>query len=243
MNRKYSDEDYEMWQYLYIEKCFSCQQISDKINVPVSTIKKHLKKKYLLRTNRESKKGRTPWNQGKKTNQTPWNKGMKGNYPYPSPFLGKKSPFKNIPRDLETKQKIAQTLRKQRWNGSRFYEEYANRLDTLYLCRLKSDDLLFYKIGRTFGEPKRRCGKHLDATIQIWQSSHKEIVDIERQVFLTYQDQYGWIAPNYVSGRTECFTIDLPIDQVCQFIDMAISSQAKGTPLEGSETTGEVKSS
>lgn len=68
MNRKYSDEDYEMWQYLSIEKCFSCQQISDKINVPVSTIKKHLKKKYLLRTNRESKKGRTPWNQGKQSN-------------------------------------------------------------------------------------------------------------------------------------------------------------------------------
>ena len=151
--------------------------------------------------------------------------------------------FKNIPRDLETKQKIAQTLRKQRWNGSRFYKEHANRLDTLYLCRLKSDDLLFYKIGRTFGEPKRRCGKQFDAIIQIWQSSHKKIVDIEGQVLLTYQDKYGWIAPNDISGRTECFTTDLPIDQVCQFIDMAISSQAKATALEGSETTGEVKSS
>ena len=52
--------------------------------------------------------------------------------------------------------------------------------------------------------------------------------------------KYGWIAPPYISGHTECFTIDLPVDQVCEFIDMAISSQAKGTPLDGSETTGEV---
>lgn len=243
MNHKYSDEDYKVWKYLYNEKRFSCQQISDNTNVSVSTIKKYLKKQTLLRTNIESKKGRIPWNKGKKTNQIPWNKELKGIYPYASPFLGKQSPMKNIPRDSETKQKIAQTLRQKRWNGSRFYKNYTNHLDNLYLCRLKSNDLIFYKIGRTFGEPKQRCGKYFDCIIQTWQNIHKEIVDIERQVLIIYQDRYGLIAQQGVSGRTECFTIDLPINEVCQFIDMAISSQAKGIPLEGSETTGEVESS
>ena len=243
MNQKYSTKDYQLWVYLYVEKRFSCQRISDQTNIPVSTIKKHLKKINLLRTNQESKKGRIPWNKGKKTNQIPWNKGMKGQYPYPSPFLGKESPTRNIARTTKVKQKIARTLRQHRWNGSRFYKQYSNREDNLYLCYLEKDNLFFYKIGRTFGTPRERCGKHLAKVIKTWQSSHYRIVEIERQVLVTFQDQYGLIAPQGVSGRTECFQSNLPLDEVLQFIDMAISSQAKGTPLEGSETTGEVKSS
>ncbi len=228
---------------MYCEKRLSCQRISDQTNVPVSTIKKHLKKITLLRTNKESKKGRIPWNKDKKTNQNPWNKGMKGQYPYPSPFLGKKSTTKNVPRSLEVKQKIAKTLRQKRWNGSRFYKERSRSVDNLYLCYLQVDNLFFYKIGRTFGTPRQRCGKHLVRIIQIWQSLHHSVVEIEAKVLLTFQDQYGLIAPQGVSGRTECFLSNLPLDEVLQFIDMAISSQAKDTSLEGSETTGEVKSS
>ena len=228
---------------MYVEKRFSCQRISDQTNVPVSTIKKHLKKIYLLRTNKESKKGRIPWNKNKKTNQIPWNKGMKGSYPYPGPFIGKESPMKNVPRSLEVKHKIAQTLRQKRWNGSRFYKEYSNRRDHLYLCYLQENNHFFYKIGRTFGTPKERCGKHLVKVIKTWQSSHQHIVEIERKVLLTFQDQYGFIAPKSVSGRTECFISNLPLNEVLLFIDMAISSQAKDTSLEGSETTGEVESS
>lgn len=82
MNKKYSTNDYELWKYLYVEKRYSCQRISDQTNVPVSTIKKILKKIHLLRTNQESKKSRIPWNKDKKTNQIPWNKGMKGQYPF-----------------------------------------------------------------------------------------------------------------------------------------------------------------
>jgi hypothetical protein len=108
---------------------------------------------------------------------------------------------------------------------------------------LKKDNQIFYKIGRTFGMPKKRCGKHLVKVIKTWQSSHYRIVELERQVLITFQDQYGLIAPQSVSGRTECFQPNLPLDEVLQFIDMAISSQAKGIPLEGSETTGEVESS
>lgn len=36
----YSDQDFQLWIYLYVEKRFSCQWISDQTNVPVSTIKK-----------------------------------------------------------------------------------------------------------------------------------------------------------------------------------------------------------
>ena len=35
-----SDQDFQLWIYLYVEKRFSCQWISDQTNVPVSTIKK-----------------------------------------------------------------------------------------------------------------------------------------------------------------------------------------------------------
>ena len=72
-------------------------------------------------------------------------------------------------------------------------------------------------------------------------SIKNESVDIERQVLLEYQETYGWIAPKEISGRTECFRVSLPIKTVCSFIDKAISSQAKSTLLEGSETTGEIK--
>lgn len=116
-------------------------------------------------------------------------------------------------------------------------------MDHLYLCYLQENNQFFYKIGRTFGTPKERCGKHLVQVIKTWQSSHQHIVEIETKVLLTFQDQYGFIAPKGVSGRTECFLSNLPLNEVLLFIDMAISSQAKDASLEGSETTGEVESS
>lgn len=242
MNRKYSNSDYRWWEHLYIEKRFSCQKISNITDVPTSTIKKHLKKQNLLRTNQESKLGRTAWNKGVKGQQIPWNKGMKG-HPYPSPFLGKLSRFKGVPRSEITKLRISQTHRKNRWNGSRFYKEHPYRHDFLYLCVLKYDDQYFYKIGRTFSTPKSRCGPYLIQVIGMWQASHSQIVSLEKRVLLGYQDKYGFIAPKTISGRTECFTYHLPWYELCAFIDMAISSLAKDTSLEGSETTGEVESS
>lgn len=240
MNRKYSDSDYCCWEHLYIERRLSCQKISNITYVPVSTIKKHLKKQNLLRTNQASKVGRIPWNKGLKGQQIPWNKGMKGRYPYPSPFLGHSSPLEGVPRSEATKRKISQTHLKNRWNGSRFYQKHQNRQDFLYLCVLKYDDQYFYKIGRTFFNPKSRCGSYLIQVVGIWQNTHSQITSLEQQVLLKYQENYGFIAPKSISGRTECFTYHLPWYELCIFIDMAISSQAKDTSLEGSETTGEV---
>lgn len=243
MHQKYSNSDHSWWNLLYIEKKLSCQKISNITKVPVSTIKKHLKKQNLLRTISESQIGRVPWNKGFKGQQIPWNKGMKGQYPYPSPFLGKASPFKGLPRSEITKLRISQTHKKNRWNGCRFYKEHWNRQDFLYLCVLQYDDQYFYKIGRTFSTPKSRCGRYLIQVIGIWQANHTQIVQLEKKVLLRYQDEYGFLAPKRISGRTECFTRHLPWYKLCAFIDMAISSQAKDTSLEGSETTGEVKSS
>lgn len=100
---KYLVHDYEKWEFLYTKQKLSSRQISLQTKVPTSTVKADLKRKQLLRTNRESQLGRIPWNKGKKTGQIPWNAKMKGQYPYPSPFLGKKSLQKNLPRSAAIK--------------------------------------------------------------------------------------------------------------------------------------------
>lgn len=141
---KYSIEEQQNWQYLYIEQQLSCHNIALKTNVPVSTIKHYLKKNYLLKTNQQSKQGRISWNKGKKTGQIPWNKGMKGNYIYASPFLGKKSPYKGIARSSKTKQQICLTLRLNRWTGRQIYSAHLTRPDFLYFCVLCYKNKFFF---------------------------------------------------------------------------------------------------
>jgi hypothetical protein len=114
-----------------------------------------------------------------------------------------------------------------------------NEEDTLYLITVKdSEKGNLLKIGRTFRTVKERHGSALVTIHKIWKATHKIIVGIEYQV-LTEFKEYSSVAKS-VSGKTECFSLDLPINQIISFIDMAISSQAEGTPSEGSETTGEI---
>ena len=98
------------------------------------------------------------------------------------------------------------------------------------------------QIGRTFYHVQSRCGKSLVQIIGIWGMTHQSVVHVEKLVLQKFQ-QYEYIAPKEISGRTECFLSILPWMEVLFFIDMAISSLAKDTSLEGSETTGEVESS
>lgn len=106
------------------------------------------------------------------------------------------------------------------------------------------------KIGRTFYSLSRRFpSSYLIKPIKIWYAKHKVVYSLE-QLFLKRFDEYQTFGPKTFLGRTECFTYNSPIDEMAEFIDlyislidMTISSQAKSTLLEGSETTGEVEPS
>jgi hypothetical protein len=121
-------------------------------------------------------------------------------------------------------------------------KQHLKRNDDLYFVVLKHENQYFFKIGRTFYDVQSRCGKYLVQIIGIWKITYQSVVHVEKQVLQKFQ-QYEYIAPKEISGRTECFLDSLPWMEVLFFIDMAISSLAKDTSLEGSETTGEVQSS
>ncbi len=215
---KYSVHDDEKWEVLYTKQKLSCKQIALQTKVPISTVKAYLKRKQLLRTNRESKLGRIPWNKGKKTGQIPWNAKMKGRYPYRSPFLGKKSLQKGVSRSAAIKEKISLTHTLNRWTGCRTYKAHLLRQDFLYFCVLCENHTYFYKIGRTFYTPRLRCGRFLVKTIGLWQSTHSRIVTVESQVLLFFHD-YAYRPSTLISGPTECFSINLPWLKVFHFID------------------------
>ena len=113
--QKFSEKDYQNWCNDYLSG-LSSQSIANKYkpNGPsVSLVKKVIRQKGLNRTLSESQIQRVPWNKGK-TGFTVWNKGMSKaqTYPYPSPFKGRESSTKNVPRTDEDKAKIAHSIRK-----------------------------------------------------------------------------------------------------------------------------------
>ena len=247
MRSVYTELDIKIWSKLYCEG-WTLEQISEFLKVPKSSIRKRLKDLDILRPPQQ--KGRSPWNKGKKTGKIPWNKGLKGDaYPYESPNKGKPSPFKNLSRDQKVKDKIAKGLRETNYNGYGFYESRAEEIDTLYLVYLTVNHQKLLKIGRTFYSLNRRFpSPYLIKPIKIWYAKHKVVYSLE-QLFLKQFDEYQTFGPTTLLGRTECFAYNSPIDEMIEFIDlyislidMTISSQAKGTLLEGSETTGGVES-
>jgi hypothetical protein len=238
MNKKYNQKDWDLWKQKYVEENKTLQEISNELNVNVHTISKKLNELGVMRSNDIGVFGRKPWNKGLKGEQDAWNKGMKGTYPYPSGFKGHKSPLKGIPRSKEIRDKIAFALRLTDYNGFCTYKNRLKEQDTLYLVTLKDKKGLLYKIGRTFETVERRHGSNLITIHKTWKTFHEIVAKIELEVLKKFKT-YSSIGES-VSGRTECFSTDLPINEVINFIDMAISSQAEGTPSEGSETTGEL---
>ena len=112
----------------------------------------------------------------------------------------------------------------------------------LYLITIWDNKKPLFKIGRTFSNIKTR---HPNLNFKIhktWISTHQIIWVIENEVLHQFQS-YRQIGSIGISGRTECFSQKLPLEIVISFIDKKISSQASNALLEGSETTGEVKSS
>jgi hypothetical protein len=245
-HRDRNQEDPELWYDLYVNKRLSIDQIVEQVNadgnfVSKGTVYTTLKELGVIRTYSESRKGKIPWNKGLVGQQVPWNKGMKGSYPYPSPFKGHVSSTKGIARSPETIAKISYAIRIKDYNGFSMYKAKKNDLDNLYLITIKDKSGELYKIGRTFYTPAHRFGSNLIKIHKIVTAKHYQIVAIEAAVLANFS-KYSCVGIT-ISGKTECFSKELPLDLVSDFIDKAISSQANSTGLEGSETTGEVESS
>lgn len=168
-NKRFSEKDYDMWCEDYQNNKRSFQRIADKYkdkykpsNGPSkSLIRQVVENRGLTRTLSEAQEARTDSNRkGFAKGNEPWNKGMSetGTYPFPSPFEGKESPFKGIPRSKEDRAKISHSLRLQNRLHYGFYPDRANDPDKMYLLKINSDQEPFvqYKIGRTFNSLGRR---------------------------------------------------------------------------------------
>jgi hypothetical protein len=216
--KKYNQEDWDEWVDLYVNHKLSCREIARETNSKPSAVQKKMKELGLTRNASECQKGK------------------------PSGFKGKKSPFKDVPRSEIVKNKIRETKRKQNKSGSGFYKARAEEKDNLYLITVRDGDNIrdreLYKIGRTFETPSRRFGSKCIKIHKILTANHKIIFKVEKLVLKEFR-AYSCVATN-VSGKTECFSKNLPLDLVISFIDMAISSLADSTGSEGPETTGEV---
>ena len=235
---KYNQDDFDLWVDLYVNKKMSIDKIVLQVKASKRTIHKKLKELGLTRTLSESQKGRVPYNKGQVGQQIAWNKGMKGSYPYPSVFKGHVSSTKGIPRSPETIKKIAYSIRIKDYNGFTMYLAKKDELDHLYFVTVRDGSGELYKVGRTFHTPAYRFGSNLITIHKIVTARHEQIVAIETDVLLHFS-KYSCVGTT-ISGKTECFSKELPLDLVLDFIDKAISSQANPTGLEGSETTGEV---
>lgn len=216
--RKYTQEDWDKWVDLYVNHKLSYRAVARETNSKSGAVIKKLHELGVTRNASESQKGK------------------------PSGFKGKKSPFKAVPRSEAVKNKIRLKKRQDNFSGYGFYKNKAEEIDNLYLITVRDGDNIgdreLYKIGRTFSTPYKRFGSKLIKIHKIATAKHKIIVKIEELVIEQFSP-YSCVATN-ITGRTECFSKNLPLDLVISFIDTAISSLADSTESEGSETTGEV---
>lgn len=229
-NKRFTQIDYDMWCQDY-ENGMSMQKIYEKYapNGPsLSLIKKIIGQKGISRSLSEAQQGRIAWNKGKKGGVA-WNSGMAetGNYPFSSPFKGKQSPFKGIPRSKDDRAKISHSIRLQNRGYYGFYILRENDPDTLYLIKVTSDQEPYvqYKIGRTFNSLGRRFNWNMKdkITLKTWSCTHKNIFELEHIVLNAYK-QFHQRGPDNFPGATEFFSDELPLEQFILFIDETLEA-------------------
>jgi len=234
-NQHFTNRDYDMWCEDY-KNGLSTQKIADKYapNGPSkSLIRKIIEKRGITRTHSEAQEGRIPWNKGK-TGGVAWNSGMAstGNYPYASPFKGKTSPFKGIPRSKEDRAKISHSIRLQNREHWGFYPQYIDQPDSLYLIQITSEKepRVQYKVGRTFNSLGKRFNWQMKdkLTIKTWSSNHLNIFELEDLVLHAFKD-YHPPGPENFPGATEFFSEELPLDEFILYVDETLKALEETT--------------
>ena len=97
--------------------------------------------------------------------------------------------------------------------------EKLSNTSILYLILLENEGEKFYKIGKTKNTIKTRFGKQIGCYKYSEIISHKDksgvVFDLENELHIKYH-KYKYIPKVKFSGHTECYTLDLPIEEIKQ---------------------------
>lgn len=186
MNIRYSPEEKDCWEHLYILGFSSCT-IADIRGVKLPSVKGHIKSAGIPRSLSEAQRGREPWNKGKQGVQTPWNKGKKG--VQVSTRKGVRQP-KRGPRKPEHIEKIKQGWKDKLSSGWNGFGGFGQKLSpeqrllpgTLYLIRYLDESGTHFKIGITKRSLKERLGGSLISIIHLHHATLGECFDLEQSI-------------------------------------------------------------
>jgi len=192
MNIRYSLEEKDCWEHLYLLG-FSSIQIAIIRGVKQPSVKGYIQRIGVSRTHSEAQRGREPWNKGTTGLQVPWNKGKVG--VQKSPRKGTKQP-KRGPRTLEDIDKIKEGWKKKLESGWYSFGGFGQnptpeqRLlpGILYLVRYLDDSGTHFKLGITRRTLQQRLGECLVSIIHLHYSTLGECLDLEQELLKWAKD-------------------------------------------------------
>jgi hypothetical protein len=192
MNARYTSEEKDCWEHLYLLG-FSSNQIADIRGVKQPSVKGYIKSIGVSRTYSEAHRGRDPWNKGKQGAQTAWNKGEKG--VQQSTRKGTKQP-KRGPRKPEHVERIKEGWQKKLKSGWNEWGGYGQKLSpeqrllpgTLYLVRYLDESGTHFKLGITKRSLRERLGDSLVSIIHLHTSTLGECFDLEQELLRWAKD-------------------------------------------------------
>ena len=192
MNVRYSLEEKDCWEHLYLLG-FSSIQIADIRGVKKPSVTGYIRLSGLSRNLSEAQKGREPWNKGKVGAQTPWNKGKKG--VQISTRKGTKQP-KRGPRKPEHIEKIKEGWKiklESGWDGFGGYGQKPSKEQrllpaVLYLVRYLDESGTHFKLGITRRSLQERLGDKLISVIHLHKATLGECFDLEQDLLKWAKD-------------------------------------------------------
>lgn len=185
MNVRYTQEEKDCWEHLYLLR-FSSAQIANIRGVKSPSVQGYIKSIGASRTYSGAHKGRDPWNKGAAGLQVAWNKGKTG--VQQSTRKGTKQP-KRGPRKPEHIERIKQGWKvklESGWDGFGGFgqkptPEQRILPSTLYLIRYLDESGTHFKIGITKLKLAERFRKgQLVSIIRTWNLPLGQCFDLEQ---------------------------------------------------------------